>query len=122
MIRRPPRSTLFPYTTLFRSWAHGNDDRANYIGLMLTPLVRQLTNTAPKMGALMAHQPGSGKTLLAEILRTIHGGVFRSEMPYDEAELGKSLMGILTETTAPVVTFDNVSGTLKSSKLARSEE
>src|SRR2546422_7215103 len=23
MIRRPPRSTLFPYTTLFRSWATG---------------------------------------------------------------------------------------------------
>src|SRR3712207_8158991 len=23
MIRRPPRSTLFPYTTLFRSYAHG---------------------------------------------------------------------------------------------------
>src|SRR3712207_8320966 len=22
MIRRPPRSTLFPYTTLFRSWHH----------------------------------------------------------------------------------------------------
>src|SRR5215216_7034565 len=28
MIRRPPRSTLFPYTTLFRSQpAHGADDR-----------------------------------------------------------------------------------------------
>src|SRR3712207_7445269 len=26
MIRRPPRSTLFPYTTLFRS--HGDADRA----------------------------------------------------------------------------------------------
>src|SRR2546425_6966573 len=25
MIRRPPRSTLFPYTTLFRSHAHGRD-------------------------------------------------------------------------------------------------
>src|SRR5688572_32439490 len=25
IIRRPPRSTLFPYTTLFRSW--GPDDR-----------------------------------------------------------------------------------------------
>src|SRR2546422_7183872 len=24
MIRRPPRSTLFPYTTLFRSPAHGH--------------------------------------------------------------------------------------------------
>src|SRR5256885_3264013 len=23
MIRRPPRSTLFPYPTLFRSWARG---------------------------------------------------------------------------------------------------
>src|SRR3712207_7513818 len=26
MIRRPPRSTLFPYTTLFRSRALGDDD------------------------------------------------------------------------------------------------
>src|SRR3712207_9228544 len=25
MIRRPPRSTLFPYTTLFRSPTHGED-------------------------------------------------------------------------------------------------
>src|SRR2546427_3098473 len=28
MIRRPPRSTLFPYTTLFRSRAAGRDRRA----------------------------------------------------------------------------------------------
>src|SRR3712207_8333585 len=27
MIRRPPRSTLFPYTTLFRSRADGADQR-----------------------------------------------------------------------------------------------
>src|SRR5256885_8954387 len=26
MIRRPPRSTLFPYTTLFRSVRHDGDD------------------------------------------------------------------------------------------------
>src|SRR2546430_11051280 len=26
MIRRPPRSTLFPYTTLFRSWNHSEID------------------------------------------------------------------------------------------------
>src|SRR2546422_7233370 len=26
MIRRPPRSTLFPYTTLFRSWSLGAND------------------------------------------------------------------------------------------------
>src|SRR2546426_11793070 len=28
MIRRPPRSTLFPYTTLFRSLSERNDDPA----------------------------------------------------------------------------------------------
>src|SRR3712207_7213737 len=27
MIRRPPRSTLFPYTTLFRSGGRSEDDR-----------------------------------------------------------------------------------------------
>src|SRR3712207_6917460 len=27
MIRRPPRSTLFPYTTLFRSWLRGGRRR-----------------------------------------------------------------------------------------------
>src|SRR5688572_31356488 len=31
MIRRPPRSTLFPYTTLFRSAQGGVDDRAQLL-------------------------------------------------------------------------------------------
>src|SRR5260221_3372726 len=30
MIRRPPRSTLFPYTTLFRSWLK-DTGRADYV-------------------------------------------------------------------------------------------
>src|SRR3712207_7385576 len=33
MIRRPPRSTLFPYTTLFRSWRYAIEDAAE--GAML---------------------------------------------------------------------------------------
>src|SRR2546427_8392434 len=36
MIRRPPRSTLFPYTTLFRSPATG-DDLAAYLALAQVP-------------------------------------------------------------------------------------
>src|SRR5947208_7964203 len=32
MIRRPPRSTLFPYTTLFRSHAH-REGRVNDLGV-----------------------------------------------------------------------------------------
>src|SRR5260221_5917441 len=32
MIRRPPRSTLFPYTTLFRSTSSGDRDRRGVRG------------------------------------------------------------------------------------------
>src|SRR2546425_7353240 len=35
MIRRPPRSTLFPYTTLFRSLARRDDDVHEILGLRL---------------------------------------------------------------------------------------
>src|SRR5258708_21817983 len=31
MIRRPPRSTLFPYTTLFRSWASAQHNVAGEV-------------------------------------------------------------------------------------------
>src|SRR2546430_6972172 len=34
MIRRPPRSTLFPYTTLFRSFLVAGDVRLNRAGLV----------------------------------------------------------------------------------------
>src|SRR2546426_6641289 len=36
MIRRPPRSTLFPYTTLFRSWKGRGWDRpfGDYLALV----------------------------------------------------------------------------------------
>src|SRR2546430_13334195 len=33
MIRRPPRSTLFPYTTLFRSALEGSPDRLGHLAL-----------------------------------------------------------------------------------------
>src|SRR2546422_4375988 len=31
MIRRPPRSTLFPYTTLFRSVVRDGEDQAGFV-------------------------------------------------------------------------------------------
>src|SRR2546426_3553283 len=33
MIRRPPRSTLFPYTTLFRSWAAERRGGLDHVGI-----------------------------------------------------------------------------------------
>src|SRR3712207_9439215 len=38
MIRRPPRSTLFPYTTLFRSVAAGALIGPSVLGLVSNPL------------------------------------------------------------------------------------
>lgn len=99
------------------AWA-GPHDEANFLGMLLTPLLRLLCPPPYKLGALMARQPGSGKSLLNGILRDVHGGVFRSEMPHDDAELAKSITSILSCTTAPVVQFDNCSGTLRSSRLA----
>src|SRR2546422_5583831 len=43
MIRRPPRSTLFPYTTLFRSHTtDGNSERHRSNDQLLSALVRAL--------------------------------------------------------------------------------
>jgi hypothetical protein len=92
--------------------------RANYLGALLTPLLRSLTPPPYKLHAIEAHQPGSGKTLLAQLARLIHGGVFRAELPEDDAELRKQITAILSVTTGPVVILDNVAGTLKSSTLA----
>src|SRR5687768_17937991 len=61
MIRRPPRSTLFPYTTLFRSRAHAD------------PLVKLLA-VAARAGGI--HQQGLGRhgRQLAQEVRP-HGGL-----------------------------------------------
>src|SRR3712207_8822011 len=51
MIRRPPRSTLFPYTTLFRSAAGGGrreaDDGLGHAGLMAKPKGARNGNSRP---------------------------------------------------------------------------
>src|SRR2546429_7344578 len=51
MIRRPPRSTLFPYTTLFRSWA---DDEAALRTLWYA-LVQSLRALAPILPFVTDH-------------------------------------------------------------------
>lgn len=93
-------------------------DRDNFLGLLLTPMLRALAPPPYKLGAIEAHQRGSGKTLLAGLIRTVHGGVFRAEMPEDDAELRKQISTILLSTTGAVVLIDNVSGELKSSTLS----
>lgn len=94
------------------------EDKVNYFGYLLTPLLRQICPPSYKLFAIGAHQPGSGKTLLADIGVSLHGGVLRTEVPEDEPEWRKQTTSILATTSAPVVMIDNVTGVLKSSVLA----
>jgi hypothetical protein len=108
---------LLDYMTAGFPW-EGKDDRANYYGLLLTPLLRALAPPSYKAFFVGAHQPGSGKTLLADVARILHGGIFRSEFPQDEKEVKSMTTSLLATTSAPVVHIDNIGGVLRSSYLA----
>src|SRR3712207_8924859 len=60
MIRRPPRSTLFPYTTLFRSVAHTRQPAADPVGERLTELQR------PPPDGLVADDDAAGRQHLLD--------------------------------------------------------
>jgi hypothetical protein len=93
------------------------DDRATWIGLAFTPALRPVLPGPYQMGVITATNPGSGKTKLAKMITTLHGGVQRGEMPRDADELRKSITAALMDTTAPVITFDNLTGVVRSSVL-----
>src|SRR2546430_10390566 len=64
MIRRPPRSTLFPYTTLFRSGAaHRQVAR---------------TSDARRIGVLDGDGLGAGGAVAAQMLRTAHAAAAKT--------------------------------------------
>src|SRR3712207_7907273 len=55
MIRRPPRSTLFPYTTLFRSGAHQHG--AGHVGTPLVPAEQLELERNREREQRIGHQP-----------------------------------------------------------------
>src|SRR2546427_11459781 len=81
MIRRPPRSTLFPYTTLFRSicaatWIGKSPSRA-FNGVTVAPINR---------GAENLIRPPTGRTESPDsIISTAAAAEFRSEHPLGRA-------------------------------------
>src|SRR5256885_7984588 len=80
MIRRPPRSTLFPYTTLFRSLEHHGD-----------VLAAQRAQIALAQGidvlAIDHDAPGRG---LDEAVEHAHqGGLARARQAHDDGDLAR---------------------------------
>src|SRR3712207_7715946 len=59
MIRRPPRSTLFPYTTLFRSSTCQPASRRRGLTTRSPPALRQEPGRSPIGESRQPHQPGT---------------------------------------------------------------
>src|SRR3989442_11904886 len=71
MIRRPPRSTLFPYTTLFRSLDSRND--------LSEPVTRARPTTPERAVGRMGHRSRLGDPDLAVALDAVEFVEERSE-------------------------------------------
>jgi hypothetical protein len=94
-----------------------NDDLANWVGAAFTPLLRPLVPPPYQFLVIEAPSPGSGKGYLLGVLREAHGVALRPGMPGKDEEWSKVVMTMLAGTTAPIVAFDNVRGTIRSAVL-----
>ena len=87
-------------------WAD-DASRANFLALLATPLLRPYINSLAPLGAISATAPGSGKTLLTDIIGSLYGLSSRPWVNSDE-ELRKAVTALLRTSNSPVVVFDNV--------------
>lgn len=82
-------------------------DRANFLGALLTPIVRAYFHGPTQMVAITATAAGSGKTLLKDIFKFCYGTA-DTAWPENDTELRKSITTQLYGTGSPVVSFDNL--------------
>src|SRR5258706_3263407 len=89
MIRRPPRSTLFPYTTLFRSIGNGGNPHACEVEAALQTAAQRVVHSA------VSFQNGQTQDEILTLLNSRYlpcpRAAYRSNK-YD----GRSLVGRLT--------------------------
>src|SRR5947208_17170463 len=93
MIRRPPRSTLFPYTTLFRS----RQGRKRGVRFSLIPvghrvvIVGAIVSVAVLDGGAQGLREGNGRVEVEAVDRPPGAGALRSHHRRAEQALGKRL-------------------------------
>src|SRR5256885_7618334 len=73
MIRRPPRSTLFPYTTLFRSVPRTKED--------LIGMGRSFARTTFLSAGNITHDPAYGNLIALGILTTVQAQDVPQQQP-----------------------------------------
>lgn len=94
-------------------------DRANYLGLLVTPIIRPFTRALSPFGVIEATMPGSGKTILTGCVGMLVGQPVLTWTDSDE-ELRKSITTVLADQVG-VVVFDNLTegSVIDSAVLAR---
>ncbi|MEV5539180.1 hypothetical protein AB0L13_20170 [Saccharopolyspora shandongensis] len=81
-------------------------DRANYLGLLVTPIIRPFTRALSPFGVIDATMPGSGKTILSGCVGLLVGQRVLTWTDSEE-ELRKSITTVLADQIG-VVVFDNL--------------
>src|SRR2546430_9697283 len=95
MIRRPPRSTLFPYTTLFRSASMSKQYQGTGLGLALSRRIVEAQG-----GKVGVHStPGQGSSFFAILPRIATVMVERDE----EEDVAQQMLALPERPGAPSV-------------------
>src|SRR5260370_2932845 len=86
MIRRPPRSTLFPYTTLFRSVLYVQDDRRARAGLVRDRAGMQTRHAAADAGEFVRSEEHTSE-LQSHLNLVCRLLLEKKKQPHDPAEM-----------------------------------
>lgn len=91
---------------------------ANALALLLTPLIRQAINGHVPLALIDATRPGTGKTLLSELVAMIATGRAAALMaaPNDEDEWRKRIASTLADGST-IIIIDNLQSRLRSASL-----
>ncbi|GHO91523.1 hypothetical protein KSF_015710 [Reticulibacter mediterranei] len=100
----------FPYV--------GEADRANALGLLLTPMLRPTIQRHVPLALLDAPKPGTGKGLFADVVSIIATGDCAAILtaPDNEEEWDKRITAMLMQGRT-IICIDNLAGQLQSAKL-----
>lgn len=102
------KSREFVFSKVFGEfcWASPGDF-ANFIGLLLSPMLRPYVKTTTPFGLITATTRGSGKTNLSDAIGMIYGQSSQA-WPARGEELQKKITSLLVGNSSPVVVFDNL--------------